>query len=75
MAACDETRGATAPAEGSADLAAGAASPGAVYAMTNDATDNQVVVFDRGADGRLTLGGSFATGGRGVGGSRTRRTD
>ena len=41
--------------------------PGAVYAMTNDATNNEVVVFDRAADGMLTLRGSFATGGRGSG--------
>ena len=41
--------------------------PGAVYAMTNDATDNQVVVLNRSADGTLTPGGSFPTGGRGSG--------
>jgi len=35
--------------------------------MTNDATDNQVVVLARGADGLLTPAGSFATGGRGSG--------
>lgn len=39
-------------------------SPGAVYAMTNDVTNNQVVVLNRGADGRLTPAGSFPTGGQ-----------
>ncbi len=33
--------------------------------MTNDATNNQVVVLNRGADGRLTPAGSFPTGGQG----------
>ncbi|MDQ3347835.1 MAG: lactonase family protein [Acidobacteriota bacterium] len=41
--------------------------PGAVYAMTNDATDNQVVVLNRAADGTLTQAGSFPTGGTGSG--------
>jgi 6-phosphogluconolactonase (cycloisomerase 2 family) len=35
--------------------------------MTNDATDNRVNVLNRGADGLLTPGGSFSTGGRGSG--------
>ena len=43
------------------------ASPGAVYAMTNDATGNSVVAFNRGANGTLTPAGSFPTGGRGSG--------
>ncbi|HXG86879.1 MAG TPA: beta-propeller fold lactonase family protein [Vicinamibacterales bacterium] len=47
--------------------AAGDAAPGAVYAMTNDPTNNEVVVLDRHADGTLTPAGSFATGGRGSG--------
>ncbi len=41
--------------------------PGAVYAMTNDPTTNQIVAFNRGADGLLTPAGSFPTGGRGSG--------
>jgi len=41
--------------------------PGAIYAMTNDATDNQVVVLSRAADGTLTPAGSFPTGGTGSG--------
>lgn len=44
-----------------------AGSPGAVYAMTNDATNNQVVVLNRAADGTLTPAGAFPTGGRGSG--------
>lgn len=41
---------------------------GAVYTMTNDAANNQVVIFSRGEDGILTRAGSIATGGRGSGG-------
>ena len=41
---------------------------GAVYAMTNQITDNAVVAFYRAPDGSLTLAGTFATGGRGSGG-------
>ena len=41
--------------------------PGAVFAMTNDATNNEVLAFDRGANGRLTPAGSFPTGGTGSG--------
>jgi 6-phosphogluconolactonase (cycloisomerase 2 family) len=41
--------------------------PGAVYAATNDPTGNEIRVFARGADGRLTPAGDFATGGRGSG--------
>ena len=46
---------------------AGADGPGAVYAMTNDATNNQVVVLERAADGTLTPAGAFPTGGTGSG--------
>ena len=41
--------------------------PGAVYAMTNEPTGNRVLVYNRAADGTLTPGGSFATGGMGSG--------
>ena len=41
---------------------------GAVYAMTNDAISNQVIVFDRASDGTLSPGTSFPTGGMGSGG-------
>ncbi len=42
-------------------------SPGAVYAMTNEAAGNRIAVFNRAANGTLTPGGSFATGGLGSG--------
>lgn len=44
-----------------------ASTPGAVYAMSNEATGNRILVFNRAADGTLTPGGSFATGGLGSG--------
>lgn len=40
---------------------------GALYTQTNAAAGNAVQVLDRAADGSLTPGGSFATGGRGTG--------
>ncbi len=40
---------------------------GNVYVMTNGARSNRVVIFRRGADGRLANAGTFATGGRGTG--------
>jgi 6-phosphogluconolactonase (cycloisomerase 2 family) len=39
----------------------------AVYAQTNDATNNEVLVFERREDGALATVGRFATGGRGTG--------
>ncbi|MGB9418034.1 MAG: beta-propeller fold lactonase family protein [Acidobacteriaceae bacterium] len=39
-----------------------------VYAMTNDATKNEVFAFALGHDGAFHSAGSFATGGRGSGG-------
>jgi 6-phosphogluconolactonase len=41
---------------------------GAVYTMTNDANDNEVVIFSRDEDGILTKAGSISTGGTGSGG-------
>ena len=40
---------------------------GAVYAMTNAASGNQVVIFDRDDEGMLTMTGSISTGGMGSG--------
>jgi 6-phosphogluconolactonase len=40
---------------------------GAVYALTNAPTGNAVLVWNRAADGSLTLAGSYATGGLGSG--------
>ena len=39
----------------------------AVYVQTNDATNNEVLAFERHGDGRVGPGGRFATGGRGTG--------
>ncbi|HXI15931.1 MAG TPA: beta-propeller fold lactonase family protein [Chloroflexota bacterium] len=59
-------RGASAVrAQTAPDSASG--SPGAVYAMTNELTGNRVMVYKRAADGLLTPGGSFPTGGMGSG--------
>lgn len=41
---------------------------GAVYAASNDAAGNQILTFDRLANGRLVAGDSVATGGLGTGG-------
>ena len=40
---------------------------GEAYTLTNQATGNSVLVFDRGVGGTLTLAGSFPTGGAGRG--------
>jgi 6-phosphogluconolactonase len=40
---------------------------GAVYTATNSTTDNQVLIFDRAADGSLSAAGAISTGGRGLG--------
>ena len=37
----------------------------AVFVQTNELAGNHVVVYDRGADGRLTQAGTYATGGNG----------
>jgi 6-phosphogluconolactonase (cycloisomerase 2 family) len=42
--------------------------PGAVFALTNAATGNAVVMYDRSASGSLTPAGIFPTGGLGSGG-------
>jgi 6-phosphogluconolactonase len=42
-------------------------SNGAVYLQTNDAAKNEVVAYDRAADGSLTYAGAYETGGRGTG--------
>jgi 6-phosphogluconolactonase len=40
---------------------------GHVYAISNDAAGNQLLVFDRGLDGSLVADGTIATGGTGTG--------
>lgn len=42
---------------------------GAVFVMTNAASDNQVKAYVRGEDGSLQAAGEFATGGNGSGGA------
>jgi 6-phosphogluconolactonase len=49
--------------------AAEKSSPGAVYTMTNDPSDNHVVIFDRDSKGVLTEAGTVSTGGKGSGGT------
>jgi 6-phosphogluconolactonase len=40
---------------------------GAVYTMNNSPVDNEVLVFDRAADGTLSFADSYSTGGQGTG--------
>lgn len=70
LAACTDTPQPLEPgldAELSTSVA-GDAGPGAVYLMSNAAGANDVLVFDRSADGQLTPAGSYGTGGAGSGG-------
>jgi 6-phosphogluconolactonase len=75
LAACEQTRSATAPnlaasrataleAQRAADAAGGRR---AVYTLTNQVAGNAVAVFNRAADGTLTTAGTVATGGTGTG--------
>src|SRR3954471_4210526 len=50
-------------------LARTSSATGAVYTLTNATDGNAVVAFHRAQDGSLTSLGSFATGGRGTGGT------
>ncbi|HYL55173.1 MAG TPA: beta-propeller fold lactonase family protein [Gemmatimonadales bacterium] len=75
LAACEQTRSATAPAPAAsiasaldAQRAADANSGRrAVYTLTNQVAGNAVAVFNRAADGTLTAAGTVATGGTGTG--------
>jgi len=49
--------------------AVGYAQEGSVYAMTNALDGNEIAVYDRASDGKLSLREYVATGGRGVGAS------
>jgi 6-phosphogluconolactonase (cycloisomerase 2 family) len=53
---------------GAASAVAGhsTASHGVVFVQTNEPSGNNIDVFDRGVDGRLTLAGRYATGGSGA---------
>jgi len=56
-------------AVGSAPNAAASPWPdahGAVFVQTDDLAHNSVIAYDRGADGRLTRAGTYATGGAGA---------
>ncbi len=44
-------------------------SDGAVFVMTNDATTNEVIAYERTSNGQLFVGDRFQTGGRGSGGT------
>lgn len=60
------------PVEPNTDLApspsvAGLDGPGAVYVMSNAPLGNEILVFDRSADGELSTAVAFATGGDGTG--------
>jgi len=48
-------------------VASNADAPGAVYALTNQASGNAVAIFARGADGSLNWSSSVSTGGTGAG--------
>ncbi len=74
VAACSPDRGVTDPSlslaanvAADAGAASGANGPGAVYALTNQATENAVAAFTRAADGTLTAAGTVGTGGKGTG--------
>jgi 6-phosphogluconolactonase len=41
--------------------------PGAVYVLTNQSSENSIQVYARAADGSLSFAGTFATGGKGAG--------
>jgi 6-phosphogluconolactonase (cycloisomerase 2 family) len=56
------------PVAGQSSVLAQASNTGAVYTMTNAVTGNEVVAFNRAADGTLSPAGSFPTGGLGSGG-------
>jgi 6-phosphogluconolactonase len=42
-------------------------SPGNVYTLSNEASDNRVIMFSRSSNGTLTWEGAFSTGGAGTG--------
>jgi len=70
MLACVATAVASALAVAQATAAAPAS---AVFVQTNQPSGNTIVVYDRGADGRLTQAGTYATGG--VGGTAAPGTE
>lgn len=74
LAACGDATSTTGPRSAglgapSLDADGGDGSSGAVFTQTNGAAGNAVVAFSRAGDGSLTLAGTFATGGNGIGGT------
>jgi len=73
LAACAQERGVTGLAADRAvtveasSAAVAADAPGAVYALTNQASGNAVAIFARGADGSLSWSSNVFTGGTGAG--------
>ena len=73
LAACAQERGVTGLAADRAvtveasSAAVAADAPGAVYALTNQASGNAVAIFARGADGSLSWSSNVSTGGTGAG--------
>jgi len=73
VAACSQDHNVTglaadrAAALNASAVASNADQPGAVYALTNQASGNAVAMFARGADGSLTWQSNVATGGTGAG--------
>ncbi len=49
-----------------ASASSGSEARGAVFVQTDDLAHNSVIAYDRGADGRLTRTGTYATGGAGA---------
>ncbi|QJR37902.1 lactonase family protein [Gemmatimonas groenlandica] len=70
LAACSDTAPtALTPTATAAFNSSGGQSAGAVYTSTNDAVANEVIVFQRSADGRLSQRSDVPTGGTGSGAS------
>jgi len=77
VAACSDVAPPTAPLEANSvvpslnrvDTDHANDSRGGVYTLTNAVDGNAVIAFRRGAEGALTRIGTFATGGRGIGGT------
>lgn len=67
-ASCSEGPLGTGPRRELTPSMAGLEGPGAVYLMSNATGANEVIVFDRSADGQLTPAGTYATGGTGTSG-------
>ena len=67
--ACEQSPGPLAPelTTGTANAALSPTGPGAVYLTSNDPAGNEILVFDRAADGSLAAADPIPTGGLGTG--------